>query len=71
VVQKRSSIILTLEAEGNPVLVVVVTELIVAAAPGLLVAQATHLLSLDLLFIIQVGHSHDPAAGLNCDSNDD
>jgi len=39
--------------------------------PGLSVPQATHLLSLDLLFIIQVGHSHDPAAGLNCVSSED
>jgi len=60
---------LTLEADDSAV-VVEVTEL-VDAVPGLLVAQATHLLSFDLLLIIQVGHSHDPAGGLNCVSSDD
>ena len=43
----------------------------VDAAPGLLVPQATHLSLLDMLFIIQVGHSHDPDGGLNCVSSDD
>ena len=57
---------LTLEADDNAVLVVA-TEL-VDAVPGLLVAQATHLSSFDLLLI---GHSHDPATGLNCVSSDD
>jgi len=47
---------LTLEADDNAVLVVV------------LVAQVTHLSSFDLLLI---GHSHDPATGLNCVSSDD
>ena len=36
-----------------------------AGPPGLLVVQATQLLSVVLLLIIQVGHSHDPSAGLN------
>ena len=36
-----------------------------AGPPGLLVVQATHLLSVVLLLTIQVGHSHDPSAGLN------
>ena len=36
-----------------------------AGAPGLLVVQATHLSSVDLLFTIQTGQSHDPSTGLN------
>jgi len=42
----------------------------VAVAPGLGVAQATHLSLLAMLIIIQVGHSHVSAAGLNCVNND-
>ena len=39
--------------------------------PGLLVEQATHLSSVAVLLTIQVGHSHDPVAGLNFwDSSD-
>ena len=38
---------------------------VLLAVDGLLVVQATHLSSIDLLDIIQVGHSHDPSAGLN------
>ena len=39
-------------------------------APGLSAPQATQLLLLDILLIIQVGHSHDPASGLYCVSSD-
>ena len=43
----------------------------VSALPGLLVVQARHLSSVALLLTIQVGHSHDPSAGLNFwDSSD-
>ena len=42
----------------------------VGALPGLLVAQAAHLSSVALLLTIQVGHSHDPSAGLNLVDND-
>ena len=40
------------------------------APPGLLVVQAAHLSSVDLLFTIHVGHSHDPSGGLNWDNSD-
>ena len=49
------------DVDSTPVAVVAV----VGALPGLLVAHAAHLSSVDLLLIIQVGHSHDPSAGLN------
>ena len=53
-----------LEADG-------VEESPAGALPGLLVVQATHLSSVALLSTIQVGHSHDPVAGLNFwDSSD-
>ena len=42
----------------------------VGVLPGLLVLQATHLSSVALLLTIQLGHSHDPVAGLNLVDND-
>jgi len=42
-----------------------------AASACLLVPQAIHLSSVDVLVTIQVEHSHDPLAGLNfCDNSD-
>lgn len=44
---------------------------VLLAADGLLVVQATHLSSVDLLGIIHVEHSQDPSAGLNFWANSD
>ena len=60
------------DVEATPVEKIVAAAVVAAGAlPGLLVAQAAHLSSVALLLTIQVGHSHDPSAGLNFwDSSD-
>ena len=59
------------DVEATPVEKIVAAAVAAGALPGLLVAQAAHLSSVALLLTIQVGHSHDPSAGLNFWDNSD